>query len=151
MKIGICINMNASGKDGIGLETLDLVKDAGFDYVEAPAAQLFALAPKALDEAVIKLKGCGPGLTHEILPVPSGESHPFPFCASLWIPAFAGMTFLVDDPFLAMPSRDSEGIARPARTAGGSWRRGRAFGVFAGTPKPPAPLVIPANAGIRWA
>lgn len=58
MKIGICINMNASEDDGIGLESLETVKNAGFDYVEAPAAQLLALEPKALKKAVISLKDC---------------------------------------------------------------------------------------------
>lgn len=59
MKIGMCVNMFQSPADSTGLGVLDYVKKAGFDYVEAPAAQLMALTDAELDNAVERIKAAG--------------------------------------------------------------------------------------------
>ena len=40
MKFGCCLNMVSTQPDGTGIEFIDQLKNAGFDYVELPTAQM---------------------------------------------------------------------------------------------------------------
>ncbi|MDR2391004.1 MAG: sugar phosphate isomerase/epimerase [Planctomycetota bacterium] len=56
MELGFCSNMLAWPGDTTGLSCLEQIRDAGFDYVEAPAAQLLALQPdelKAMEKRIL--------------------------------------------------------------------------------------------------
>lgn len=59
MRIGICVNMFQSPEDSTGLGVLPLVKKAGFDYFEAPMAQLLALPADELERQVDAILGSG--------------------------------------------------------------------------------------------
>ncbi len=43
MKIGCCVNMVAEHKGGIGIERLETLASAGYDYIELPLAQMMEL------------------------------------------------------------------------------------------------------------
>ena len=49
MKFGCCINMIASGEDKIGAEHIGLIKQAGYDYLEMPLAEITQLSDSAFD------------------------------------------------------------------------------------------------------
>lgn len=59
MKIGFCTNMNPRNPDGTGIECVEELAAAGYDYVEVPAAQLLGLEKSALDDATARLKASG--------------------------------------------------------------------------------------------
>jgi len=46
MKIGYCVNMLSGKPDGTGLENIELIKKAGYDYIEMPMAQVYDLTPQ---------------------------------------------------------------------------------------------------------
>jgi D-psicose/D-tagatose/L-ribulose 3-epimerase len=52
MRIGFCTNLIATRPDGTGSEWIEKGRDAGFDYVELPLAQVTALS----DESFLSLK-----------------------------------------------------------------------------------------------
>ena len=49
MRFGCCVNMVATGKDGVGAERIAEVAAAGFDYFELPLAGLSALDERAFE------------------------------------------------------------------------------------------------------
>lgn len=53
MKYGCCLNMIAAGADKTGQEWIETAKEAGFDYVELPLAEMMALTDEEF-EAIIK-------------------------------------------------------------------------------------------------
>ena len=52
MRFGYCTSMLATTPDGTGVEWLETVKNAGFDYVDLPLAQLCAMEDSAFYRAV---------------------------------------------------------------------------------------------------
>lgn len=44
MRFGCCLNMISTQPDGTGIEFIEQLKDAGFDYVELPTAQMMQLS-----------------------------------------------------------------------------------------------------------
>lgn len=59
MKFGCCSNMLARDPGQTGSETIDDLRDLGFDYVELPLAQVAALSPDAFDALCRQLDRCG--------------------------------------------------------------------------------------------
>ena len=43
MRFGCCLNMIAKGPDGTGIEYIEALAKAGFDYAELPLAEMMAL------------------------------------------------------------------------------------------------------------
>lgn len=43
MRYGCCLNMLAKNQDGTGIENIDILKNANYDYVELPLAEMMAL------------------------------------------------------------------------------------------------------------
>lgn len=65
MKYGCCLNMNARDDTGIGWEDIPVIKEAGFDYVELPLAEVMNLSHdgveklrKSLEKAGIPCEAC---------------------------------------------------------------------------------------------
>ncbi len=46
MKIGCCTNMIAAGPDGTGAESIEILAEAGYEYIEMPLAQVARLTEK---------------------------------------------------------------------------------------------------------
>ncbi len=46
MRVGCCTNMVAAYPDGTGIEHIKTLKDAGYDYIELPLAQMMELSDK---------------------------------------------------------------------------------------------------------
>ncbi len=60
MQLGLCINMLAADPAGIGLEALNLAKEAGADYLEVPLAQIMFTDDKTFEKEVLPaLSGSG--------------------------------------------------------------------------------------------
>ncbi|NLD59817.1 MAG: sugar phosphate isomerase/epimerase [Clostridiales bacterium] len=59
MKFGICLNMNAAGPDGTGIEAVEKMAAAGFDYVELPLAEMSALSDEAFKRLESRVKAAG--------------------------------------------------------------------------------------------
>lgn len=54
MLFGLCINMGATDREGIGLSQIPLAAKLGFDYVEIPLAQVMALEDGAFFEGPMR-------------------------------------------------------------------------------------------------
>ncbi len=59
MKYGCCLNMVATQPDGTGIERIEDLKKAGFDYVELPTAQMAALTDGEFATLVQRVKNAG--------------------------------------------------------------------------------------------
>ncbi|MDR1534574.1 MAG: sugar phosphate isomerase/epimerase [Planctomycetota bacterium] len=59
MQLGFCSNMLAWAGDTTGLGYLEQIRDAGFDYLEAPAAQLLALSPPGTEAMIERVLASG--------------------------------------------------------------------------------------------
>ena len=59
MKYGCCLNMVATQPDGTGIEKIEALKKAGFDYVELPTAQMSALSDNDFVLLVQRVKNAG--------------------------------------------------------------------------------------------
>ena len=53
MELGYCLNMIADDEYKIGYEKIDMVKKAGFDYVELPVAQMMALDDDRFERLIL--------------------------------------------------------------------------------------------------
>jgi sugar phosphate isomerase/epimerase len=53
MKFGVCLNMNAKGPDGTGIEAIEKIAEIGYDYAELPLAEMAAL-PEEDFEALVR-------------------------------------------------------------------------------------------------
>ena len=49
MRFGCCLNMVASGPDGTGIEAIDRLAEAGYDYAELPLAEMMAMDEREFD------------------------------------------------------------------------------------------------------
>lgn len=52
MRFGCCLNMIAKGPDGTGIEYIEALAKAGFDYAELPLAEMMALPDGQFQELV---------------------------------------------------------------------------------------------------
>lgn len=59
MKFGCCINMIASGEDKIGAEHIGLIKQAGYDYLEMPLAEITQLSDSAFEDLLCMVQENG--------------------------------------------------------------------------------------------
>ena len=59
MKFGCCLNMVSTQPDGTGIEWIETLSAAGFDYAELPAAQMMALDEEAFGALCGKVKASG--------------------------------------------------------------------------------------------
>lgn len=59
MKLGCCINMLADKKDAIGSRYIPMLKEAGYDYVEMPLAEMMSLSDKEFSQLVKTLETYG--------------------------------------------------------------------------------------------
>ena len=59
MRFGCCLNMVSTGADGTGIENIEKLKEAGFDYVELPLAELTRLNDSEREAIVGRLKASG--------------------------------------------------------------------------------------------
>ena len=59
MKFGCCLNMVSGKPDGTGMEHLEELASAGFDYVELPLAQMCALDEKAFENLKTRVQNSG--------------------------------------------------------------------------------------------
>ena len=59
MKIGCCLNMVASGPDGIGIEHIEKLAATGYDYVELPTVQMMALDDNAFASLKKRVREAG--------------------------------------------------------------------------------------------
>ncbi len=59
MKIGCCVNMVSEHKGGIGIERIETLAAAGYDYVELPLAQMMELNDEEFDFLVEKVSKSG--------------------------------------------------------------------------------------------
>ncbi|ETA80660.1 sugar phosphate isomerase/epimerase family protein [Youngiibacter fragilis] len=59
MRFGCCLNMVSTGTDGTGIENIEKLKEAGFDYVELPLAELTRLTDTEREDVVGRLNSSG--------------------------------------------------------------------------------------------
>ncbi len=59
MKFGICLNMNATGPDGTGIEYIEKAAQIGFDYVELPLAEMMALSEADFEAMIGRVRASG--------------------------------------------------------------------------------------------
>ena len=59
MRFGCCLNMIAKGPDGTGIEYIEALAKAGFDYAELPLAEMMALPDGQFQELVRRVAGSG--------------------------------------------------------------------------------------------
>lgn len=59
MKYGCCLNMIAAGADKTGQEWIVTAKEAGFDYVELPLAEMMALSDEEFEAIIKRLERAG--------------------------------------------------------------------------------------------
>lgn len=59
MKIGCCVNMVATEKNGIGVERINQLAEAGYDYVELPLAQIMDLTDGDFQDLLEKVNMYG--------------------------------------------------------------------------------------------
>jgi len=59
VKIGCCVNMVSEHEGGIGIERIETLAAAGYDYVELPLAQMMELSEKEFDLLVEKIRKSG--------------------------------------------------------------------------------------------
>ncbi len=59
MKFGICLNMNATGSDGTGIEAIEKIAAIGYDYVELPLAEMAALPEEEFQALVLRVRAAG--------------------------------------------------------------------------------------------
>jgi len=59
LRFGCCTNMNAVNLDGTGVESVDLLKEVGYEFVELPLAQVMALGDIAFNKLVKRLDNSG--------------------------------------------------------------------------------------------
>lgn len=59
MKFGCCLNMVSTQPDGTGIEWVETLAKAGFDYVELPAAQMAALDDDTFSALRDRVKAAG--------------------------------------------------------------------------------------------
>ncbi len=59
MKFGICLNMNAAGPDGTGIEAIEQVAAMGYDYVELPLAESAQLSEAEFSRLLARVKAAG--------------------------------------------------------------------------------------------
>ena len=59
MKTGLCVNMFQNNADCTGFGVFEYATKAGFDYFEAPAAQLLALPNQDLDREIAHVRSSG--------------------------------------------------------------------------------------------
>lgn len=59
MRFGCCLNMVSREPDGTGIENIEKLKEAGFDYVELPLAELTRLSDPEREVIIGRLKSSG--------------------------------------------------------------------------------------------
>jgi sugar phosphate isomerase/epimerase len=59
LKIGCCVNMNASGDPKIGAEAIPLFAELGYDYVELPLAQIMELSEEGFSDLLRGIRAGG--------------------------------------------------------------------------------------------
>lgn len=59
MRFGCCTNMIAVKSDGTGVESIDLLKEVGYEFIELPLAQVMALDDLAFDKLVKRMDSSG--------------------------------------------------------------------------------------------
>jgi D-psicose/D-tagatose/L-ribulose 3-epimerase len=59
VRIGCCCNMIASGPDMTGIETIDTLKQLGFDYIELPLAQMMSLSAADFSVLASRVRAAG--------------------------------------------------------------------------------------------
>jgi D-psicose/D-tagatose/L-ribulose 3-epimerase len=59
IKFGWCGSMLAAGPDGTGIETIELLKEVGFDYVELPLSQMMVLSSTDFSAIEARLRAVG--------------------------------------------------------------------------------------------
>lgn len=59
MKLGCCVNMLGNDHDPIGRNYIRKLKDAGYDYVELPLAQVMELSEEKFETFLSELGQCG--------------------------------------------------------------------------------------------
>jgi D-psicose/D-tagatose/L-ribulose 3-epimerase len=64
IKIGWCGSMLAAGPDGTGIETIELLKELGFEYIELPLTQMMALSDS--DFSLIQGRIIAAGISCEV-------------------------------------------------------------------------------------
>jgi sugar phosphate isomerase/epimerase len=59
MKLGCCLNMNASLEPKIGAESIPVIAARGFDYIELPLAQVMELSGEGFRDLLDKIRNGG--------------------------------------------------------------------------------------------
>jgi sugar phosphate isomerase/epimerase len=59
MRFGCCLNLLSTKPDGIGIEFVEAVARAGFDYAELPLAEMMRLSDKDFDALLERVKKSG--------------------------------------------------------------------------------------------
>lgn len=59
MRFGSCGNLTASGPDKTGIETIGLLKEYGYDYIELPLSEIMALSEPGREDIVERVASSG--------------------------------------------------------------------------------------------